>query len=162
MIVLTVLSALGSLASLVALGFYFFQNDATKKAYVLLAISFLMALSTGVLSYQVLQLSEENKNLLSAKSEARELLRQWNLPSDFSFVSRGKARGVVISGLIFLEMHKDQFPEQYENASAIFKALGIDKNRDEQWWDEIGQLQQAAETMQTIILAAQIKPTNES
>jgi hypothetical protein len=112
-----------------------------------LILSFVLAALSGLLWSEVNYLREENSELKSARIEASKLVASWPQETNPTFISRGEARAIVLSGLAFLEMHHEQFPNTYQQAQRLFLNMGVEQNRDEEWYSEIGELQQAAETM---------------
>lgn len=126
------------------------------RLYALLMFSFSLAVLSGILWNEATAVSMENQELKSARIEAERLIQSWPKERNFSFVSRGEARGIVLSGLAFLEANRAQFPETYEQATTLFHNFGVEKNNDKEWYSEIGQLQQAAETMVVMISSVRV------
>ena len=154
-----IFSSIASTAGVLSLIRDIYRHKEGPKTYVVLILSFFLATLSGILWSEVNYLKEQNDELKSARIEASKLVASWPQQSNPTFISRGEARGIVLSGLAFLEMHREQFPNTYEQAHALFLNLGIEQNRDEEWYSEIGELQQAAETM--VILMKSIRLHDE-
>lgn len=150
-----VFSSIASVSGVISLIMDIYKHKEGKKTYVVLILSFFLAALSGLLWSDVNSLRQENTELKSARIEASKLVASWPENRDPDFISRGEARGIVISGLAFLEMHQEAFPSTYEQARRLFVNMGVEKNRDDEWYSEIGDLQQAAETM--IILMESIR-----
>lgn len=154
-----IFSSIASAAGLISLIRDIYRNKEGRRTYVVLVLSFVFAALSGLLWSEVNYLKEQNSELRSARIEASKLVASWPQESSPAFISRGEARGVVLSGLAFLEMHREQFPNTYEQAQRLFLNMGLEENRDEEWYSEIGELQQAAETM--LILMKSIRLNDE-
>jgi len=146
-----IFTSVSSAAGVIGLIRDIYRKKEGPKSYVLLVFSFCLAVLSGVLWNEATTVSIENQELKSARIEAGKLVQSWPKERDFTFISRGEARGIVLSGLAFLEANRAQFPETYEQAKNLFRNLGVEKNNDKEWYSEIGQLQQAAETMVVLI-----------
>lgn len=150
-----IFSSIASLAGLISLVRDIYKQKESAKTYIVLIFSFVLAVLSGLLWNEVNNLKAQNMELKSARIEASKLLASWPQESNPDYISRGEARGIVLSGLAFLETHNEQFPNTYEQAKRLFVNMGVDKNRDSEWYSEIGELQQAAETM--VILMKSIR-----
>lgn len=142
-----IFSSIASAAGVISLIRDIYRHKEGPRTYVVLILSFVLAALSGLLWSEVNYLREENSELKSARIEASKLVASWPQETNPTFISRGEARAIVLSGLAFLEMHHEQFPNTYQQAQRLFLNMGVEQNRDEEWYSEIGELQQAAETM---------------
>jgi hypothetical protein len=83
-----------------------------ERAYPI-AILLLTAFST----FQFL----ENHKIISAQHEASALISTWPNINDLKFHTKGEKMGIALSGLIFLEKHKESFPETYKMAKDLIE-----------------------------------------
>ncbi len=123
MMLLTALSAIGSIASVVGLILAFSQNNTTLSIRIFIVIISLLTVSTAVLAYKnsVYESVEYQKQALrddaqyrkdEAAKEAKKLLKA--LPSFVSQYNEGDSQGIILSGVAFLEKHKGLYPDSYE------------------------------------------------
>ncbi len=90
--------------------------------------------------------------MLNARIEADKLLSSWPDVGRFDFTSDGEFRGIVISGMAFLEANKAIFPDTYSTAKTVlFIELEAASNKDDNYISKRSKLQEAAETMVTTI-----------
>lgn len=150
-----IFSSVASVCGVISLILDIYNHRERKRTYVVLFLSIFLAALSGLLWSEVNSLRLENNELKSARIEASKLVESWPEERNPKFISRGEARGIVLSGLAFLEMNREMFPTTYEQAGRLFVNMGLEKNRDVEWYEEIGELQQAAETM--IILMESIR-----
>ncbi|MCS0540127.1 hypothetical protein NXY55_08955 [Aeromonas veronii] len=150
--VIAIFTTLASLASLLGLAFQLYQHKERLRTYVFLGISFFCAVISAVLWVEVNQLEKENEVLLNARIEADKLLSSWPDVGRFDFTSDGEFRGIVISGMAFLEANKAIFPDTYSTAKTVlFIELEAASNKDDNYISKRSKLQEAAETMVTTI-----------
>lgn len=67
--------------------------------------------------------------MINARIEADKLIESWPDIELFNFISGGEFRGIVISGMAFLESNRELFPETYAaTRSLVFVELqaGLD------------------------------------
>lgn len=123
----------------------------------MLIISFLCAIAAAYSWVEIKNLEEENKSLLSARNEAAKLLGSWPTIDGFDFVSDGEFRGIVISGMAFLETNRDIFPETYSaTKSLVFVELEAASSKDDNYISKRSKLEEAAKTMVTVIKAIRV------
>lgn len=158
-VAIAILTTVSSAAGIIGLIRDIYQKKEGPRSYALLVFSFSLAALSGVLWNEAVAVSMENQELKSARIEAGKLVQSWPKERNFTFISRGEARGIVLSGLAFLEANRAQFPETYEQAKTLFRNFGVEKNNDKEWYSEIGQLQQAAETMVVLISSVRLSGT---
>lgn len=150
-------TTLASLASLLGLAFQLYKHKEKPLTYVLLIISFLCAIAAAYSWVEIQNLEEENKALLSARNEAAKLLDSWPKMESFDFVSDGEFRGIVISGMAFLESKKTLFPDTYmATKSLVFVELEAASNKDENYISKRSKLEEAAKAMVTTIKAIRV------
>lgn len=120
------LTSIASLASIISLCFLLSKSNETAKTYSLVVVSIgLSVISTFLwvgsanLAAEKEALVVENSRLQSAQAEARRLVESWPTPDRMDFVSSGELRGMVLSGIAFLEGRRDVFPETYENSKQL-------------------------------------------
>lgn len=147
-----VFTTLASLASIFGLAFQLYKNKEKLLTYVLLTVAIFCSVLSAILWVQSSKLSEENTNLKLARTQAVQLLRTWPKKDKFDFVSVGEFRGIVISGLAFLEANKEIFPETYSmSKKLLISELKVGSKGDENYITKRSVLQEAAETMHVTI-----------
>jgi len=153
-----IFTTLASLASLIGLALQLYKNKEKPLTYALLSIALLCSFMSATLLVINSQLESENAELLNAQLEANKLLSSWPKVENFDFTSDGEFRGVVISGMAFLEANRETFPETYAaTKSLIFNELEASSNKDENYVSKRSKLQEAAEAMITAIKAIRVK-----
>lgn len=153
-----VFTSLASLASLTALGFELVRSRERLRAYVFLVISMGMAVLTAALWSQNRILVAENTELKSARVKAAALIKSWPEVNRLDFVSTGELRGIVISGLAFLEANRDNFPDTYAATEALLLSeLGVGSSNDENWLAERNKIEEAATTMIRTVSSIQVQ-----
>jgi hypothetical protein len=126
-----------------------------KKLWTINLVSF--AVASGILWWQNITLARENAQLRQARNQAAELLKAWPKPENLDFVSTAQCRGVVLSGLAFLEAHQENFPKTFEALNRLFiDAFGVTSKEREKWWEESANVHEAAAVMIQLIKALQI------
>jgi hypothetical protein len=147
-----VFTTLASLASIFGMAFQLYKNKEKPLTYVLLTVAIFCSVLSAILWVQSSKLSEENTNLKLARIQADQLLGSWPKKDKLDFVSAGEFRGIVISGMAFLEANKDIFPETYRmSKKLLFSELEVGSKGDENYITKRSVLQEAAETMLTTI-----------
>lgn len=146
-----VFSSIASISGVISLIRDIYRHKEGRKTYAIIILTFIFAALSGLLWSEANTLKQQNKELKSAQIKASELVASWPQESNPDFISRGEARGIVLSGLAFLEIHHKNFPDTYIQAQRLFANMGVEKNRDGEWFDELNSLQQAAETMFILI-----------
>ncbi|WKC38698.1 hypothetical protein QYM18_06315 [Ectopseudomonas chengduensis] len=153
-----IFTTLASLASLIGLALQLYKNKEKPLTYFLLSIALLCSFMSATLLVINSQLESENAELLNARLEANKLLSSWPKVENFDFTSDGEFRGVVISGMAFLEANREIFPETYTvTKSLMFNELEASSNKDENYVSKRSKLQEAAEAMITAIKAIRVK-----
>ena len=154
-----ILTSIGSLASLIGLVLQLFKTKDRIKNYGLLILFVSFAVASGILWWQNSTLARENAQLRQARYQAAELSKAWPKPEKIDSVSTSQCRGVVLSGLAFLEAHRENFPHTYEAAAKLFivepGVMSKSKNR-EKWSEEFANVHEAAAVMIQLIKALQI------
>ncbi len=154
---IAILTTLASLASLFRFAFQLYRHKEKPLTYVLLIISFVCAVVAATSWVEVSNLEKENKALLSARIEANKLLASWPKMKTFYFVSGGEFRGIVISGMAFLEANRSLFPDTYLTAKPLFFIeLEAASNKDDNYISKRRKLEEAAKTMLTTIKAIRV------
>lgn len=143
----TILSAVGSVASIAALVMYFKKHT---KGCILWLIGLVAVLSvvTAVLSYwnHVLtnpaRIHQEKQQ--AAIKEAQSILNEF--PDHISYFNKGQNQGLIYAGHAYFEKHKDLFPDTY---ALIKKNLQetIDKAEENDTGGISTRLQEAAQAM---------------
>ena len=152
-----VFTSLASLASIIGLAFQLYKHKEKPLTYVLLVVAICFSVLSAVLWVQSNKLSEENTNLKRARTQADNLLSTWPKKDRFDFVSAGEFRGIVISGMAFLEANRETFPETYNMSKhLLFNELKVGSKGGENYIRKISDLQEAAETMVTTIKAVRL------
>jgi hypothetical protein len=152
-----ILTSIGSLASLIGLVLQLFKTKDRIKNYGLLILFVSFAVASGILWWQNITLARENAQLRQARNQAAELLKAWPKPENLDFVSTAQCRGVVLSGLAFLEAHQENFPKTFEALNRLFiDAFGVTSKEREKWWEESANVHEAAAVMIQLIKALQI------
>jgi len=151
-----IFSSLASLASIFGLAHQLYKHKEKPLTYTLLAISILCSILSGILWAIGNELEQENKSLKDARLQAEQLIKSWpnTEGNNITFVSTGEFRGIVISGMAFLEVNKSLFPETYQTANRLLlNELGATSNTDETYYEKRENLQEAAEAMITTMKA---------
>ena len=85
------------------------------------------------------------------------MISSWPDVERFNFVTDGEFRGIVISGMAFLESKKELFPDTYQTAkSLLFIELEAAENKDNNYVSKRAKLEEAARTMITTIKGIQL------
>ncbi len=154
---IAIFTTIASLASLFGLAFQLYKHKEKPLTYALLLIS---VISTVVAAYSWVEthnLEAENRALMNARLEADKLLESWPKLEKFDYTSRGEFRGIVISGMAFLESNRKFFPETYlATKSLLFVELETTSNKDENYVSKRSKLKEAAKTMVTTIKAIRV------
>ncbi len=148
----SIIATLGSIASIIALLYQFRQNKERFRIYLLLSIALILSALTAIFWSQ-------NYQLRSARNQASELIKSWlKTDEQIRFASRGELRGVVLSGLAFLEGNRNLFPETYSvTTRLVLEELGAWKKAERKNdVDELFRVKEAAEAMISIITSIQI------
>ncbi|MBN3130276.1 hypothetical protein H4F52_00665 [Pectobacterium brasiliense] len=154
---MAIFTSLASLASLIGLSIQLYKHKEKPLTYALLLISFFLAIFSAYSWNETNSVQEENVALKNARAQADKLIDSWPKIERFKFVSSGEFRGIVISGMAFLESKKDLFPDTYKTTrSLIFLELEAGENKDENFMSKRQKLEEAAETMITTIKAIQL------
>jgi len=119
----SILSGLGSIASIIGLILVLRDNNQTKRIVkILLGIIILLSVATSALSYRNYAISTAEAKKLRQQNlermrteyiaiEAAELLDTF--PSYISEYDEGDNEGIVYGGIAFLEKSKDIYPDTY-------------------------------------------------
>ena len=141
----SILSTLGSVASIAGVILVFRQSNTNRIIKGILIVILLLSVSTGIVSYRNYVFSslesakerERQEKLIRTKAavkEAKELLS--TIPSFIDRYNPGANEGTVYNGIAFLEKYKDLFPESYElikaNAINDIKTAKATRGSDEQ------------------------------
>lgn len=154
---IAILTTIASLASLLGLAFQLYKHKEKPLTYALLAISFLFAITAAYSWVETRNLEAENLALMSARIEADQLLKSWPKLERFDFTSDGEFRGIVISGMAFLESNRELFPETYLATKALlFVELEAASNKDDNFVSKRSKLEEAAKAMVTAIKAIRV------
>lgn len=154
---MVVFTSLASLASLIGLAFQLYKHKEKPLTYTLLLISFILAILSAYSWNETNNVQTENIALKNARIHADKLIESWPKIERFNFISSGEFRGIVISGMAFLESNKDLFPDTYKTTrSLIFLELEAGENKDDNFISKRQKLQEAAEAMITTIKAIQL------
>lgn len=156
--IFAIFTSVASLASIVGLAIQLSKHQEKPKTYMLVILALLLSIGsayqwTTISSLEVRneQLIAENKQLLDARNEAADLLRTWENPERFDFVSSGEFRGMVLSGMAFLESRIDIFPDTYAASKSLLFTEMKSTSNEGSWFDQRGNLKEAAETIYTTI-----------
>ncbi|HIF9384126.1 TPA: hypothetical protein ACX6R1_000001 [Photobacterium damselae] len=163
--IFAIFTSVASLASIVGLIDQLYKQKEKPKTYILVVLALLLSVGsayqwTEISSLEVRneQLSAENKKLLEARNEAADLLNKWEHPDQFDFVSNGEFRGMVLSGMAFLESRKDIFPDTYMATKSLLLNEMKSTSNDGSWAEQRHNLKEAAETIYTTVESiAQLK-----
>lgn len=154
---MAILSTLASLAGLVGLAIQLFRHKEKPLTYGLLIISFIFAIAASYSWIEAQNLEVENRALMSARVEADNLINSWPKIERFDFVSDGEFRGIVISGMAFLESNQALFPDTYQaTKKLVFLELEAGSNKDENFISKRSKLEEAAKAMVTTIKAIRV------
>jgi len=150
----SILTSIAALASLTGLVWQLYKTRVKIRNYVLLILFFGFAVASGILWWQNITLAGENAQLHQARSQAAELLKAWPKPGKLDLVSTAQCKGVVLSGLAFLEANRENFPHTYEAAARLFMAEpGVMSKNSQEWWGEFADAHEAAGVMIQLIKA---------
>jgi hypothetical protein len=154
---IAIFTTLASLASLLGLAFQLYKHKEKPLTYVLLVISFICAIVAAYSWLKTQNLEVENRALMNARIEADKLLGSWPSMERFNFVSDGEFRGIVISGMAFLESNRELFPGTYSaTKSLVFVELEAASNQDDNYVSKRSKLEEAAKAMVTTIKAIRV------
>ena len=160
---LAIFTSIASLASILGLGFQLYKNKESTKTYVLLTVSLIFVAASGATWAQNVRLTIENEKLLEARHQAAQLIAKWPKKDRFDFVSAGEFRGIVMSGMAFLEAYRNEFPETYKTTRQLmFEELEVAQNKDGNYISKRSKLQEAAEAIVTTIESIQIYEHDKS
>ena len=159
-----IFTSVASLASIVALALQLHKNHEKPRVYLLLVVSLLLSVLAGVfwssteaLKTENKKLSFENTQLQLARNKAQQLVKSWPKPERFDFTSCGEFRGIVLSGMAFLEKHKEVFPDTYKTAKFLFiSELGVGASDNNNWYEERHKLQESAEAIVLMMKSIQL------
>lgn len=154
---IAIFTTIASLASLLGLAFQLIKHKEKPLTYALLLISFVCAVVAAYSWVETHNLEAENRALMNARLEANKLLESWPKLEKFDFTSGGEFRGIVISGMAFLESNREFFPETYSaTKSLLFVELEAASNKDENYVSKRSKLEEAAKAMVTTIKAIRV------
>lgn len=154
---IAIFTTLASLASLFGLAFQLYKHKEKPLTYALLAVSFICAIIAAYSWVETQNLEMENRALMSARIEADKLLESWPKMGTFDYVSSGEFRGIVISGMAFLESKRALFPDTYAaTRSLVFIELEAASNQDDNFVSKRNKLEEAAKAMVTTIRAIRV------
>ncbi|XLU01783.1 hypothetical protein Aerorivi_03706 [Aeromonas rivipollensis] len=154
---IAVFTTLASLASLLGLAFQLYKHKEKPLTYALLIVSFICAIVAAYSWNEAQNLQVENSALMNARIEADKLLESWPSMERFDFVSGGEFRGIVISGMAFLESNRELFPDTYAaTRSLVFVELEAASNQDDNFVSKRSKLEEAAKAMVTTIKAIRV------
>ncbi len=154
---IAIFTTLASLASLLGLAFQLYKHKEKPLTYLLLTVSFICAIVAAYSWNEAQNLKVENWALMNARIEADKLLESWPNMENFDFVSGGEFRGIVISGMAFLESNKELFPDTYAaTRSLVFVELEAASNQDNNFVSKRSKLEEAAKAMVTTIKAIRV------
>lgn len=87
------------------------------------------------------------------KVQAAELIKKWPKRDKIDFTSMGELRGIVLSGLSFLEKNKEYYPDTYNKMKNLFEnEFGVVfKEKDDDWSIERNKLEEATLTIMQYI-----------
>ena len=105
-----VISGLGAILTIVM-----WARDSLGEKPKRLLYPVILVILTVVATVLFLQIQE----IRDVRSEARSLLDTWPEVEELDFKTKGERIGVIMSGLAFLEKHKEAFPETYEMAKKL-------------------------------------------
>lgn len=156
----SILSAIGSVASIAGLILTFRTSDSPTTVKLLLILLFVLTAAASGVSYRYYLVTSEHAALRyqeerlvrrkeAAAAEAAQLLESF--PTYLDTLKPGENEGIVYSGLAFLEKYKEVYPDSYqmlkENALAdIGKAKAESLNYDYQ-----RKMEQAASAMYRVV-----------
>ena len=121
-IVITVLSIVGSIASLLAL----LKDWQTRRIHVVYGIIF--TLLAFLLIWTQTQLGEIRR----IENKANGIIRS----ADFS--SSGSQRGFMLASIAFMETYKDRFPDTYRLAATMCDNAGVTVGRPDDFDEKSG------------------------
>lgn len=154
---MTIFTTIASLASLIGLAHQLYKHKENLSTYILLIISFSLAILASYSWSDARNLEEENYALRTARTQADRLIDSWPKIERFDFVSDGEFRGIVISGMAFLESNKELFPDTYKTTSTlVFQELEAGENKDNNYMSKRQKLEEAAKAMVTTIKAIRL------
>lgn len=157
--IFAIFTSVASLASIIGLAYQLYKHKEKPFTYILLSISLFSSIISAVLWFSLTTVELENNKLKTARYQAEELYKTWPITEDFKFVSSGEFRGIVLSGMAFLESNREVFPETYETTKHLMlKELKVESNDEkENFISKREKLQEAAETMIVTIKAIRIQ-----
>ncbi len=135
---LQIFTTVAALASIVGLALHLFKNKQKKTTYFFIVISFILLIMTTIFW-------NKNIEMQKAKTQADKLYKSWTKINDFA--STGEFRGIIISGMAFLETNKKQFPEAYELIKSYIHRVLISSDKKKYYMGKRIILKEAAETM---------------
>ncbi|MGY3571621.1 hypothetical protein [Vibrio paucivorans] len=149
------------MASIVGLAFQLYQHKEKPLTYALLSVALVTSIVSGVLWAESRSLDIENQKLKAARYQAEMLYTSWPDPDDFNFVSGGEFRGIVLSGMAFLEANRELFPETYETTKHLmFTELKASTDDEPNYVAKRSKLQEAAEAMVLTIKTIRVPPSS--
>ena len=149
--------AITSIASLVGLAFQLYKHKEKPFTYVLLSITFLSSIISTALWVEGKELKTENTQLKNAQVQASRLINTWPKFDKFEYKSICEFRGIVISGMAFLETNKAVFTETYKlTKNLMFNEFQASSNNEGSYTIKRMELQEAAEAMITTIKAIRL------
>ncbi len=153
-----IFTSVASAASLIGLAVQLYKHKEKTFTYVLLLLLLFTSIVSAVLWVNATSLESENNELKNARFQADELYKQWELLGDFSFISTGEFRGIVISGMAFLEANKELFPDTYLTTKKLmFAEFEVDKDTEKNYITKRIKMEEAAETMLITIKAIRLQ-----
>ncbi|MEZ8714957.1 MULTISPECIES: hypothetical protein [Vibrio] len=156
-----IFTSLASLASIIGLAFQLYQHKEKPLTYALLIVALLSSIVSAVLWVESQSLDLENKKLKAARYQAEMLYTNWPDPDDFDYVSGGEFRGIVLSGMAFLETNRELFPETYETTKHLmFTELKASTDDESNYVTKRIKLQEAAEAMVLTIKTIRMPPSS--
>jgi hypothetical protein len=126
-----ILTSLGSITSI--LGLIYVLNKKGERSfliYSLISLTVLLSILTGISWHSLNSVNLKYEALRSVRVKAGQLVDHWPIADQMGFETSGECRGIILSGISFLEANRYQFPETYLLATEVIKMLGITEQSD--------------------------------
>ncbi|RIH72435.1 hypothetical protein BJG01_00015 [Vibrio splendidus] len=152
-----IFTSIASLASILGLGFQLYKHKEKPLTYFLLFISLCLSILSATIWVSSQQIETENLQLKNARAQAEQLYKSWPSADKLDYTSGGEFRGIVISGMAYLESNREVFPETYETTKKLmFTELNAANDSEDNYVTKRNKLQEAAEAMMLTIKAIRV------
>lgn len=152
-----IFTSIASLASILGLGFQLYKHKEKPFTYFLLFISLCLSILSATIWVSSQQIETENLQLKNARAQAEQLYKSWPSADKLNYTSGSEFRGIVISGMAYLESNREVFPETYETTkNLMFTELNAANDSEDNYVTKLNKLQEAAEAMMLTIKAIRV------